>query len=98
MFLNHHRLSSSSIHRSARAIAGAVLLAASLTTGVFASSSVTVAPNPQAGNKPSPLNFSQFVVRSKCDRDEDLALHSRVIRTGVVYQLAAGNSPEPRIR
>ena len=50
MFLNHHRLSSSSIHRSARAIAGAVLLAASLTTGAFASSSVTVAPNPQAGN------------------------------------------------
>jgi predicted lipoprotein with Yx(FWY)xxD motif len=51
MLLNHHhRLSSSSIRRSARAIAGAVLLAASLTTGAFASSSVTVAPNPQSGN------------------------------------------------
>ena len=50
MLLNHHRPSSSSIRRSARAFAGAVLLAASLTTGAFASSSVTVAPNPQAGN------------------------------------------------
>jgi predicted lipoprotein with Yx(FWY)xxD motif len=50
MLLNHHRPSSSSIRRSAGAFAGAVLLAASLTTGAFASSSVTVAPNPQAGN------------------------------------------------
>jgi predicted lipoprotein with Yx(FWY)xxD motif len=50
MLLNHIRPSSNSIRRSARAIAGAVLLAASLATGALASQSVTVAPNPQGGN------------------------------------------------
>jgi predicted lipoprotein with Yx(FWY)xxD motif len=46
----NHRNRRTAVSYAARVIAGAALLGASLSTAAFASPSVTVAPNPQAGN------------------------------------------------